>query len=76
MDIGHHRRKWKSPILGVAQVVLRDVFLALIFLAYVEPFFFCFHAGKFSSAAPSPVLAVSSTVALFFVGDHYQNPEM
>jgi hypothetical protein len=53
MNIGHHRRKWKSPILGVARIVLCDVFLASIFLAYVEPkFFFRFRAGKFSSAAP------------------------
>jgi hypothetical protein len=55
VDIGHHRRKWKSPILGVARIVLCDVFLASIFLAYVEPkpFFFRFCAGKFSSAAPN-----------------------
>jgi hypothetical protein len=33
VNIGHHHRKWKSPILGVAQIVLRDVFLASIFLA-------------------------------------------
>ena len=31
MDIGHHRRKWQSPILGVARIVLRDVFLVSIF---------------------------------------------
>jgi hypothetical protein len=54
MNIGHHRRKWKSPILGVAQIVLQDVFLASIFLAYVEPtLFFPFRTGKFSSAAPN-----------------------
>jgi hypothetical protein len=53
VDIGHHRRKWKSPILEVERIVLRDVFLASIFLAYVEQnFFFRFRAGKFSSAAP------------------------
>jgi hypothetical protein len=59
VDIGQHRRKWKSPILGVARIVLRDVFLASFFLAYVEPkpFIFCFHAGKFSSAAPTIKLA-------------------
>ena len=57
MDIGHHRRKWKSPILGVASWrFFTSIFLAYasIFLAYVEPnLFFCFRAGKFSSAAPS-----------------------
>ncbi len=54
MDIGHHRRKWKSPILGVARIVLCDDFFASIFLAYVEPKLFVrFRAGKFSSAAPS-----------------------
>jgi hypothetical protein len=36
------------------RIVLRDVFLASIFLAYVEPkLFFRFRAGKFSSAAPN-----------------------
>jgi hypothetical protein len=54
VDIGHHRRKWKSPILGVSRIVLCDVFLASIFLAYVEPkLSFCFRVGKFSSAAPN-----------------------
>jgi hypothetical protein len=54
VNIGHHRQKWKSPILGVARIVLRDVFLAYIFLAYVEPkLFFHFRAGKFTIAAPS-----------------------
>jgi hypothetical protein len=53
VDICHHRRKWKSPILGVERIVLRDVFFASIILAYVEPkLFFHFRAGKFSSAAP------------------------
>jgi hypothetical protein len=47
VDIGHHRRKWKSPILGVARIVLRDVFLASICLVYVEPkLFFRFRTGK------------------------------
>ena len=56
MNIGHHRLKWKLPILGVAQIVLRNVFLASIFLAYVEQnFFFRFRAGKFSCAAPRGV---------------------
>ena len=54
MNIGHHIGKWKPPIFGVAQIVLHGVFLASIFLAYVEPkLFVCFRAGKFSSAAPS-----------------------
>ena len=37
-------RKWKSPILGVARIVLRDVFLASFFLAYfmLNLFFFAF----------------------------------
>jgi hypothetical protein len=44
--------------------VLPDVFLAYIFLAYVEPkLFFCFRAGKFSSAAP---ITIASSV--FFGG--------
>jgi hypothetical protein len=54
MNFGHHCRKWKSPILGVAQIVLRDAFLASIFLVYVEPkVLFRYRAGKFSSAAPN-----------------------
>ncbi len=36
VDIDHHRRKWKLSILGVAQIVC-DIFLASIFLVYVEP---------------------------------------
>ncbi len=53
MDIGHHCQEWKLPILGVATVVLCDVILTSFFLVYVEPkLFFCFRAGKFSSAAP------------------------
>ena len=47
MDIGHHCRKWKSPILGVARVVFCDVFLVSFFLAYIEPTcFFSFMSGK------------------------------
>jgi hypothetical protein len=44
MNIGHHRRKWKSPILGVEGIVLHDVFLASIFLATWNQnlFFFAF----------------------------------
>jgi hypothetical protein len=54
MNIGHYCRKCKSPILGVERIVLRYVFLASIFLAYVEPkLFFRYRVGKFSSAAPS-----------------------
>ena len=56
-------RKWKSPILGVAQIVLRDVFLASIFVAYVEPkLFFRFCAGKFSSAAPTKKVSANNMV--------------
>ena len=36
MNIGHHCQKWKIPILGVEGIVLRDVFLASFFLAYME----------------------------------------
>jgi len=39
------------PILGVAQIVLRDLFFASILLA--QDFFSRFRAGKFSSAAPT-----------------------
>jgi hypothetical protein len=47
-------RKWKLPIWGVAWIVLRDVFMASIFLAYMEPQLFSpFRVGKFSSAAPN-----------------------
>ena len=54
MNIGHHRRKWKSSILGVAQIVLLDIFLASFFVAYVEPkLFFRFCMEKFLSAAPT-----------------------
>ena len=52
MDIGHHRQKWKSPILGVARIVLRDVFLASIFLAYVEPKLFLLTRGKILQCSP------------------------
>jgi hypothetical protein len=46
----------KSPLLGVARIVLRDIFLASIFVAYMEPkLFFLFRAGKISSAAPIKV---------------------
>jgi hypothetical protein len=54
VDIGHHRQKWKSPILGVAQIVLRDVFLASIFLAYVEPKHFFAYARENSPVQPLP----------------------
>ncbi len=54
MNIGHHCWKWISPNLGVERIVLRDVFLASIFLAYVEPkLFFSLSCGEISSAAPS-----------------------
>ena len=53
MDIGHHRQKWKSPILGVARIVLCEVFLASIFLAYVEPnLFFSLLGGKILQCSP------------------------
>ena len=45
-------RKWKSPILGVAQIVLRDVFLASIFVAYVEPKLFFTFAQEKSPVQP------------------------
>jgi hypothetical protein len=65
MNIGHHCRKWKSPILGVERIVLRDVFLASIFLAYVEPkLFFRYRAGKFSSAAPTSSLTTDQPPSL------------
>ena len=66
MNIGHHRRKWKSPILGVARIVLRGIFLVSIFLAYVDPkLFFHFCPGKFSSAAPNPDLWDSENMVTF-----------
>ena len=53
MNIGHHCRKWKSPILGVEQIMLRDIFLASIFLAYVEPkLFFSLSHGKILQYSP------------------------
>jgi hypothetical protein len=52
MNIGHHCRKWKSPILGVERIVLRDVFLASIFLAYVEPKLFFAIAWENSPVHP------------------------
>ena len=53
MNIGHHCRKWKSPILGVERIVLRDVFLASIFSAYVEPkLFFSLSCGKILQCSP------------------------
>ena len=52
-------RKWKSPILGVARIVLCDIFLCfvtffwLLFLLRTwNKNFFHFCAGKFSRAAP------------------------
>jgi hypothetical protein len=54
VDIGHHCQKWKSPILGVATVVLRDVFLASFFLAYGTKTFFAF-AQENSPVQPLPL---------------------
>ena len=52
-SIGHHRRKWKLPILGVAQIVLHDVFFASIFVAYVEPkLFVSLTRGKILQCSP------------------------
>ena len=67
MDIGHHRRKWKSPILGVARIVLRDVFLASIFLAYVEPKLFSTVSNIQSHENPdqSPPSVLSSSDLLY-----------
>ena len=45
-------KKWKSPILGVARIVLRDVFFASIFLAYVEPKLFSLTRGKILQCSP------------------------
>jgi hypothetical protein len=52
MNICPHHLKWKSPIFGVAQIVLRDVFLASIFLAYVEPKLFFTFARENSPVQP------------------------
>ena len=57
MNIGHHCRKWKSPILGVERIVLRDVFFASIFLAYVEPNLFVVIARENSPVQPLSVIA-------------------
>ena len=65
MNNGHHCRNWKSPILGVAQIVLRDVFLASIFLAYVD-------TGKFSSAAPILGLGLLPRCRLTSLKIHFQ----
>ncbi len=58
-----------------ASFVLRDVFLASIFVAYVEPkLFFHFRAGKFSSGAPIVVasLRVARVLALLCLGRAHQ----
>jgi hypothetical protein len=39
--------------LGVAQIVLRDIFWLLFFFTWNQNFFFRLRAGKFSSTAPS-----------------------
>jgi hypothetical protein len=56
MNNGHHRRKWKSPILGVDKlcfVTVCDVFFASIFLVYVEPkLFFSLSGGKILQCSP------------------------
>ena len=47
MNIGHHRRKWKSPILH--ELFFVTYFRLLFFLrTWNQNFFFCFHVGKFS----------------------------
>jgi hypothetical protein len=58
VDIGHQCQKWKSSILGVATVVLRDVFLASFFLAYVEPIFFFAFAWENSPVQPLPMASM------------------
>jgi hypothetical protein len=52
VDIGHHRRKWKSPILGVALIVLRDIFWLLFFLRTWNPNFFFIFARENSPVQP------------------------
>ena len=53
VDIGQHRRKWKSPILGVARIVLHEVLLASFFLStYVEPKLFFAFAQENSPVHP------------------------
>ena len=43
MDIGHHRRKWKSLILGATRIVFREVFCLLFFLStWNQNLFFAF----------------------------------
>jgi hypothetical protein len=44
------------PILGLAQIVLRDVFLASFFLAYVEPKLFFAFTQKNSPVQPLSVM--------------------
>jgi hypothetical protein len=50
--MGHHRRKWKSPILGVAQIAFRDIFWLLFFLRTWNQNFFLLTHGKILQCSP------------------------
>jgi hypothetical protein len=63
VESGNHRfwgwTNCASTVFRLYSFVLRDVFLASIFVAYVEPkLFFHFRAGKFSSGAPTVKVGV------------------
>jgi len=49
----HHRQKKKLLILGVARIVLCEIFLASIFVVYVEPkLFFSLSCRKILQCNP------------------------
>ena len=52
--------KVELSILGVAQIVLHDIFFTSIFLAYVEPKLFLLSCGKILQCSPYPCDALAS----------------
>jgi hypothetical protein len=67
IGIGHHRQKWKLPILGVAQIVLRDVFWLLFFLRTWNQNFFSAYAQENSPVQPL-VLGVWPVWGVVYLG--------
>ena len=71
MNIGHHRRKWKSPILGVDEFCFVAFFWLFFSVRGTNTFFifFRFCAGKFSSAAPTRGGVCSSIKTMALEGE-------
>jgi hypothetical protein len=67
MNIGHHCRKWKAPILGVERIVLRDVFFFYFFSVRGTKTFFSLSHGKILQCSPYHVDRRAKKAALFSV---------